>query len=285
MTRQYLGRKSWTADELRYLNDALNAGKPLPEIATALDRSLHSIQSAANKAGFRTRKSAHVPSQIGPYDILAAEVPNRTRKVLVRCRGCDRQEWMRLAALRLRENSGCRRCNGRSRSPATPRFCTGEQVGHFTVTAICGPRLGGWQYRFRDRRCGHEKTAIDKPDQLFRGLLSSCECPARVYRDGYACWSWYRDGKLIFVPEHRIVVEQAIGRELYADETVHHVNGVRDDNRLGNLELWSSLHPAGQRIEDKIAWALEILDRYQGTQLSQFVRDPRIVRGLLGGNR
>ena len=57
-------------------------------------------------------------------------------------------------------------------------------------------------------------------------------------------------------------MQRALGRELCADENVHHINGVRDDNRLENLELWSTSQPAGQRVEDKVAWAREILDRY-----------------------
>lgn len=36
----------------------------------------------------------------------------------------------------------------------------------------------------------------------------------------------------------------------------------KHDNRPENLELWSSSQPAGQRVEDKIAWARMILERY-----------------------
>lgn len=63
-------------------------------------------------------------------------------------------------------------------------------------------------------------------------------------------------------PEHVWIMEEYLGRELMPDETVHHKNGVRDDNRLENLELWSSRQPKGQRVADKLAWAYEIIECY-----------------------
>ena len=45
--------------------------------------------------------------------------------------------------------------------------------------------------------------------------------------------------------------------------------GNRQDNRIKNLELWSKAQPAGQRVEDKVVYALEILRQYAPEYLNE----------------
>lgn len=75
-----------------------------------------------------------------------------------------------------------------------------------------------------------------------------------------------KDGSREF--EHRTVMENVLGRKLFAHENVHHKNGDRLDNKIENLEIWSSSQPSGQRIIDKINWAREILEIYKDYEIN-----------------
>jgi len=79
-----------------------------------------------------------------------------------------------------------------------------------------------------------------------------------IDRNGYRR-IWYK-GKQIL--EHRVVLGISMGRDLLPNESVHHKNGNKLDNRLDNLELWVKHQPSGQRVEDVIAWATKILTIY-----------------------
>lgn len=81
-----------------------------------------------------------------------------------------------------------------------------------------------------------------------------------VDANGYVSVFW--NGRKTY--EHRAVMERHLGRRLDRWEGVHHRNGIRDDNRLENLELWVSPRkaglpgqPSGQRLADLVAFLVE----------------------------
>lgn len=117
--------------------------------------------------------------------------------------------------------------------------------------------------------CGSKRSVV--LSNLTSGRTVSCGCSKAERENGTMMSNGYRFVRVPehpnansrgYVLEHRVVMEGHIGRFLEPHENVHHINGVRCDNRLENLELWSTSQPCGQRVRDKIEWAKEILALY-----------------------
>ena len=94
--------------------------------------------------------------------------------------------------------------------------------------------------------------------------------PTRLRRRG---WKINHEGYVVQqvngvdLRQHRIVMEEHIGRKLLPGETVHHKNGIRHDNSLENLELWVKPQVPGQRVEDLVEF---VLRRYRKEVIAAF---------------
>lgn len=86
-------------------------------------------------------------------------------------------------------------------------------------------------------------------------LIADGELTGSINPGGYVQHSIFK--KTYF--EHRVVMEEMLGRELLPGENVHHKNGIRHDNRPENLELWVKPQVPGRRVEDLVSW---VCDRY-----------------------
>ena len=114
--------------------------------------------------------------------------------------------------------------------------------------------IGRKRRKYCSRKCSGDAFNANNPD-FFKGENGGHWKGGKIKNKGYilihspehpAC----QGNKRKYVAEHRLVMENHLGRYLQSSESVHHKNGVKDDNRLENLELWGKSHPHGIRIKD-----------------------------------
>lgn len=142
---------------------------------------------------------------------------------------------------------------------SAPKPKGGRRGAHWLCHCQCGMDKVVPAARLHDptyRSCGCQRWKRGTPELKAEGWT--------VNEGGYVFRR--RNGKDQF--QHRVVMEQMLGRPLRREETVHHKNGIRDDNRPENLELWTGKHLRGVRASDLVLHAIEVLRLYAPEALS-----------------
>lgn len=164
----------------------------------------------------------------------------------------------------------------------------GKKFGRWTVIRQIRNDSKGcarWLCKCECGNFGTPKTSI-----LKNGMSKSCGClksdsaksrsgknhpsykNGRTYKDGYVFIidrSHPNANKRGRVSEHVYVMSKHIGRPILDGETIHHKNGIRDDNRIENLELRSGKHGAGVAVSDMVNFCVEYLQEYAPEKLKR----------------
>ena len=139
--------------------------------------------------------------------------------------------------------------------PAEPKKGGGSARPECAVRGC--PRAASYFKTKHGQFCGLHKSRLRRKGKV--GAAAPLIAPrgsGHLGKDGYRLMPG-SNGKNGKVREHRFVMEQQLGRPLDPWENVHHKNGIRDDNRPENLELWVTSQPSGQRPEDLAEWVIE----------------------------
>lgn len=224
-----MGGPRLTPEQRRAIVERYSAGEGSTKLGRAFNVSAEGVLAVLQRAGVPRRRGSdpyvrrlapeEIPKAVrSAFDFGSQRVDDRPDmghpSTVIRrtCLACGREDWLLAKSVRQSAKAG----------PVTGLCLTCFRAAGGSQARRYGDKHGSW-------RGGRH---LDPGGYV------------RVYMPDHP----HAHAKRVL--EHRLVMEQMLGRYLSPDEQVHHKNGIRDDNRPENLELWTRRQPTGVRLGD-----------------------------------